>query len=208
MRVFVYKYFIYLIIKIWNLLFIKRYVFLKDSKDHFDQGCIIPTWHQNILLYFGAKFHKGGGLASRSRDGDYMLKIAESNQWRVFRGSSSKGGKEAMDEVIDHFKNVEPDMTFLITPDRPRGPRHKCKRGIFFIARETQKPIIPMIPIVKKNFYVNSWDQHKLAVPFQVCHYVFGEPIYVPKDEADLGFKNIGIYLIVVWRSWKMETRR
>ena len=189
MRVFIYKYAIFFMIRIWNALFLKRYIYLGDSKNYLNKGCIVPTWHQNILLYFGAKFYKGGGLASRSRDGDYMLKIADSNGWRVFRGSSSRGGKEVVEEVIDHFKFKEDDMTFLITPDGPRGPRLKSKRGAFYIAQKTGKPVIPMIPIVKKVYFIKSWDRHKIARPFQICYYVYGEPIFVDQNDTDHTFQ-------------------
>ena len=191
MRVTIFKYGIYLIIRIINALFLKKYIFLGDSEKYINQGgCIVPTWHQNILLYFGIKFHKGGGLASKSRDGDYMLKIADSNGWRAFRGSSSKGGAQVVDEVINHFKNIEPDMTFLITPDGPRGPGLKSKRGIFHIAKETGVPIVPVVPVVKNFKTVNSWDKHKIPYPFQICYYVFGEPIFVNPEENDPSFKN------------------
>ena len=191
MRVTIFKYGIYLLIRIINALFVKKYVYLGNS-EHFikNGGCIAPSWHQNILLYFGIKFHKGGGLASKSRDGDYMLKVAESNGWRVFRGSSSKGGAEVVEEVISHFKNNESDMTFLITPDGPRGPGLKAKRGIFYIAKETGVPIVPVVPVIKKYKTIDSWDKHKIPYPFQTCYYVFGEPIFVGSDERDLSFKS------------------
>ena len=191
MRVTIFKYGIYFLIRIINALFIKKYVFLGNSEKYIKNGgCIAPSWHQNILLYFGIKFHKGGGLASKSRDGDYMLKIADANGWRAFRGSSSKGGAEAMDQVINHFKNVESDMTFLVRL-MGEGAWIEVKRGIFHIAKETGKPIVPVVPVQKKYKTVKSWDQHKIPYPFQTCFYVFGDPIYVDSEETDLVLKNI-----------------
>ena len=116
MRVTIFKYGIYFLIRIINALFIKKYVFLGNSEKYIKNGgCIAPSWHQNILLYFGIKFHKGGGLASKSREGDYMLKIAEANGWRAFRGSSSKGGAEVVNQVINHFKNLVLQFCFGIS---------------------------------------------------------------------------------------------
>ena len=175
-------------IRFWNLLFAKTYVYSEGAKKYLGKGAIVATWHQNIFLFFGAKFHKGGGLASKSKDGDYMLKIAEKNKWAVFRGSSSKGGQEAVEKVISHFSK-EPEMTFLITPDGPRGPRHTAKRGAFYISKKTGKPIIPMIPVVRKCWFVKSWDRFKIARPFQRCYYVFGDPIFVDREESDPSLK-------------------
>ena len=191
MRTTIFKYAIYLIIRIFNALFLKKRVYLGDSKKYVTTGgCIIASWHQNIIFMEGVKFHKGGALLSASRDGDYMLKIFKHKGWRAFRGSSSRGGLKAMEQIINHFNNVEDDMTFIITPDGPRGPGFKSKRGMFQIAKETGKPIIPAVPYVKKFKTVNSWDQHKIPYPFQTCYHVFGEPIFISPDESDLSFKS------------------
>lgn len=190
MRVFIFKYLIYFITIIFNALFRKKYIFLGESEKFFrNGGCIAPTWHQNIMLYCGINFHKAGGLASKSRDGDYMTKLAEKKGWRPFRGSSSRGGKEVLDKIIHHFKNIESDMTLMITPDGPRGPGMKSKRGIFEIAKETGVPIIPVVPVIQKYKTVDSWDFHKLPRPFQTCYYVFGEPMFVDPKESDDSFK-------------------
>ena len=190
MKITIFKYAVYLIIRFLNALFLKKRVYFGDSEKYVTQGgCIIASWHQNIAFIEGLKFNKAGALLSKSKDGDLMLKIFKHKGWRAFRGSSSRGGVKAMEEVINHFKNVENDMTFVITPDGPRGPRFKAKRGVFQIAKETGKPIIPTVPFVKKFKTVNSWDQHKIPYPFQKCYYLFGEPIFIPADEPDLSFK-------------------
>ena len=77
----------------------------------------------------GVKFNKAGALLSKSKDGDLMLKIFKHKGWRAFRGSSSRGGVKAMEEVINHFNNVENDMTFVITPDAPEASLQSKERN-------------------------------------------------------------------------------
>ena len=113
MKITIFKYAVYLIIRFLNALFIKKRVYLGDSERYVTQGgCIIASWHQNIAFMEGVKFNKAGALLSKSKDGDLMLKIFKHKGWRAFR-LKLRGGVKAMEEVINHFNNVENDMTFV-----------------------------------------------------------------------------------------------
>jgi hypothetical protein len=71
-----------------------------------------------------------------------------------------------------------------ITPDGPRGPRQKCQKGVIALAKETQRPIVPVTYSAKRKKIANSWDRFLLIFPFNHATVVLGEPIDVPA-EAD-----------------------
>ena len=88
-------------------------------------------------------------LVSQSRDGELITRIAKNFGYNFFRGSSNKGGKEAIKNIGDFFEeNI--DAKIIITPDGPTGPEHKVKPGALILSQNSGRPIIPMIVDVKK----------------------------------------------------------
>ena len=57
-------------------------------------------------------------LVSQSKDGEILTNILNSWGYNVMRGSSSKGGKKALEELI----SVSLKSSVVMTPDGPRGP--------------------------------------------------------------------------------------
>ena len=111
---------------------------------------ILVSWHGKVLGLMEHMKHKGYfALVSQSRDGELITRIAKNFGYNFFRGSSNKGGKEAIKNIGDFFEeNI--DAKIIITPDGPTGPEHKVKPGALILSQNSGKPIIPMIVDVKK----------------------------------------------------------
>lgn len=147
------------------------------------QFFIYALWHQNIIAAILA--HRGlkeqfTMIVSESGDGEFVAQACIKFGHQPVRGSSSKGGKRAMLEMI---RNVKNGLKGVITVDGPRGPRHTVKYGIIEIAKHAEVAIVPMCPYPAKFWtFSKSWDLFRVPKPFTKITVVFGNPILIPKD--------------------------
>ncbi len=118
-------------------------------------------------------------MTSLSKDGDIAAKISS---WianvHPTRGSSSKGGRAAMNELIKICNETHLDTGLTI--DGPRGPKFIPKKGIFKIAYECNTPIIPYYGISSRTKVLKrSWDKFRLGLPFSTMYIYYGKPILI-----------------------------
>lgn len=143
---------------------------------------IIIFWH-SYLLPMWAYFAKTGyiGLVSRSNDGRALGELLTKWGYQIIYGSSSKGGIEALQELIEAAgKNC-----VLLTPDGPRGPREKMKPGAILAAQFANVPIYCVKLKYKGIMFKKSWDQTRVPLPFAKIKVAVSEPIYVATDLSD-----------------------
>ena len=128
---------------------------------------ILAVWHDNLFLvpellqvYPELTF---GVLISKSRDGDVPSAFAEKfkniNVIRV--GHNIR--HHALSQMVTR---LEAGDIVGITPDGPRGPRHKMKPGIFFAAKKANAQIICVRWSASKVWKLKSWDKFKIPKPF------------------------------------------
>ena len=68
-------------------------------------------------------------------------------------------------------------------PGRVRTvPGFRVSDGIIGIARLSGAPIVPITYGISRRKVLNTWDRLVVALPFARGVYVWGEPIYVPRD--------------------------
>ena len=111
---------------------------------------IIAFWHARQLMmpltYRGALAHI---LISQHHDGEIIARIVERFGFRAVRGSSTRGGVEALRELIRLGRS---GVDLVVTPDGPNGPRQVAKMGVIQLARASKLPIIPLaFSCSKKN---------------------------------------------------------
>lgn len=145
---------------------------------------LISAWHQDLMANFTVNYKRNFcSMASRSKDGDIGAWVGKRWGYVVTRGSSSRGGKEAMSEMIHALKKGHPGA---LTVDGPRGPRYVVKWGIIEMAKHTQAPIIPVSSYASSMWvFHKSWDKFRLPKPFSKVYIRYGEPILVPNDISD-----------------------
>lgn len=140
---------------------------------------ILCTWHQQFfsaIRHFKtyAKFNPGL-MISQSRDGDLISGVANRTGWHTPRGSSSRGGKQAMDAMIRHLHTHRFGAHIL---DGPQGPIGKIKPGIMKMAMETDAVIVPFFTESDQAWFFNSWDRFMLPRPFSTVRIRFGAPVF------------------------------
>ena len=153
---------------------------------------ILVSWHgKGLGLMEHLKHKEYFALVSQSRDGDLIAGIAKKFGYNFFRGSSSKGGKEAIKNIDDFFKKNS-GAKIIITPDGPTGPEHKVKPGALILSQNSDRPIIPMIVDIKSSWKFKNWHTFYLSKPFSKMRVVFGEPLYFNKNESiEIGTQKI-----------------
>ncbi len=145
---------------------------------------LIPCyWHQH-QLYCGKYLleqrarMKVGWLISPSVDGELGAMMVRRVGGSVIRGSSSHTGARAL---RDYYQAVaKEDISPVITPDGPRGPRFKFKPGAILLAQMSGRPILPMAYAASRAWRV-KWDRFVIPVPLSRIAVAIGPPRYVPR---------------------------
>ena len=149
---------------------------LKSEKQNF----VLAFWHGTMLLPWYLHGNPSfAALTSKSKDGDLLAKILRKWNYEVIRGSSSVGGDVALGILIDYTKN---DYSIAITPDGPRGPRHKFKAGAVITAKKANVPIILSGVGYKKRKVLKNWDKFEVPFFFSSAKIIYSDPIYVSKE--------------------------
>ncbi len=121
-------------------------------------------WHENILPpLFTHIGRKVGVIVSPSRDGELISRILKLLGFKVFRGDTKEKGSKALIELINYCKK---GFEIAITPDGPKGPRRKAKKGVFLIIKKTNLSVLAVRITCKKAFRFSSWDRFMLPYPF------------------------------------------
>lgn len=103
---------------------------------------IIAFWHARQLMmpltYRGTQAHI---LISQHQDGEIIARIVERFGFKAVRGSSTRGGVEALRELIRLGRS---GADLVVTPDGPKGPAQVAKMGVIQLARASGLPIVPL----------------------------------------------------------------
>jgi hypothetical protein len=121
-------------------------------------------------------------MISRSRDGEMIARALRRTALTAVRGSSSAGGREALDELIAAVRSGRPGA-FAV--DGPRGPARQVKPGVVTAAQRTGVPIVPLSFAARRTVEAGSWDRTLIPLPGTRAVLAFGEPIAVPADAGD-----------------------
>lgn len=154
-----------------------------DTELNKGQGVIIAFWHGKMFLlppYYRRYIHREAHvLISQHRDGEVITRTIEGFGLTAVRGSSRRGGKEAMEEMK---RKIKKGAIIGITPDGPRGPREKARRGVIELAYFTGCAIFPLGFGTSSYKKLNSWDRFVVPMPFSKVVFVLGEPIRVGRE--------------------------
>jgi len=155
---------------------------------HKGESYIAAIWHNRSLMMPFIYKTEGGrnviAMVSSSADGQFTSNVLKRFGFRSALGSSTRGGREAMQEMIAAGKNENYAMT--ITPDGPLGPNQVVKMGAIALAKETGLPIVSISYYAKKVYRFKSWDRFILVWPFNTIAAIGSElRLYVPADASD-----------------------
>jgi len=125
---------------------------------------IVAFWHGEMLpVWFVFRALRPVALVSSSKDGSLLSRLLKDWGYDVILGSSSKGGKEALEQLVAEASS----RVVLLTPDGPRGPAHQAKPGAVIAAHRAHVPLVLVrIHAKSAHTFVRSWDRFILPLPF------------------------------------------
>ncbi|MDL2268365.1 lysophospholipid acyltransferase family protein [Desulfosarcina sp. OttesenSCG-928-A07] len=170
------------LVKLISATYRLRMVDTDNEKDALaEYGSVVYTsWHQRFFpgITFFASRKPIAIMISQSRDGEMIARVVDVLGWHAIRGSSTRGGKQALKEArmlarkgyrIGHIV------------DGPQGPFGVIKPGLLAISQFSGAPILPVITSARRYWMFNSWDRFIVPKPFSHVIIRFGAPIFVPR---------------------------
>ncbi len=142
---------------------------------------ILAFWHGRLLMIPYSLPGRGtvSMLISSHPDGQLIARTVLHFDIVTIAGSTSKGGASAIRNLVRVLRN---DGIVGITPDGPRGPRMRASEGVAALARIADLPVYPVTFSASRGVVMGSWDRFFLPFPFARGIFVWGDPVYVPKD--------------------------
>ncbi|MCU0623199.1 MAG: lysophospholipid acyltransferase family protein [Gemmatimonadaceae bacterium] len=134
-------------------------------------GVVLAFWHGEILPvlveHAGDPAH---AMISQSADGELIARISGAFGARAIRGSSSKGGAEALVRAVQLARDGQ---VVVITPDGPRGPRHAVAPGVVKAAQKAGVALIGVRTHADRAWVFRSWDRFTVPKPFARVTYAY-----------------------------------
>ena len=147
---------------------------------------VLPVfWHQHLLfcskylLDQSSRGMKIGFLISPSVDGELGAMAAARLGAVAIRGSSTHTGARTLRDFYEAL--VKQNVSAVVTPDGPRGPRFQFKSGAIVLSQMSGRPLLPMA-YAASHATTFHWDKFVLPWPFARIVIAIGEPRQVPKS--------------------------
>ena len=168
------------------------------NKDNFDKlilenkSFIYALWHDQLLLspFTWQTKNRIDILISKHKDGDIIADLIKYHGFNSIRGSTNNPSKVKEKNTISSIrkiiKTLKANVSIGITPDGPRGPRHKVSEGTINIARISNKKILPMALAYKEQWVLNTWDKFIIPKPFNKICIVWGDTIDIEINKIDV----------------------
>jgi len=113
-----------------------------DRIYHEGRNIILTFWHgQQLMIPLAYRGPHLEILISRHRDGELIYRIIKRFGYGAVRGSTTQGGQKALRQLIRLGRQ---GVDLVITPDGPKGPRHRVQPGVVTLAKFTGLPIVPL----------------------------------------------------------------
>jgi lysophospholipid acyltransferase (LPLAT)-like uncharacterized protein len=144
---------------------------------------VMAFWHGRILsaTYF---FRRRGivVITSENFDGEWIAGIIERFGYGTARGSTSRGGRRALLQLMREMGQGRPAG---FTVDGPRGPARIAQPGAVWLAQATGNPVLPFHLEADRYWSIRSWDRTQIPKPFATVALAVGEPLDVPSGADD-----------------------
>ncbi|WP_372683410.1 lysophospholipid acyltransferase family protein [Desulfosarcina sp.] len=196
-----------------------RLVDAQHEQDALDtHGTVVyASWHQRFFpgITFFATRKPIAIMISQSRDGEMIARVADILGWRSVRGSSTRGGVQAL-KALRSLTRRGYRVGHIV--DGPQGPFGVVKPGLITIAQFSGAPILPVVTSAERRWVFSSWDRFMVPKPFSRVFIRFTPPFHVPRrldpeafealrQDVEKQIKELTIQTDNWWRSPEMIRR-
>ena len=165
----------------WRIQVLEDTDFIQEK---FKNRVAFAHWHGDelVVVRVGPRY-KCAAMTSTSDDGELMTRVLRFFGFGISRGSSTRGGARAL---VGMIKLTQKGYNASFAVDGPKGPRHKVKPGIWYLAKHAGTKIIPT-GVAKKQaiVFIRSWNKTYIPLPFSRVVVSFGKPIEIPDKIED-----------------------
>ena len=154
------------IFSLWASTWRIRYAGLSGFIDATNSKSVaVGMWHEDLCIVafsmrkYANRFHP---MVSLSRDGERATQWLSELGYDCVRGSSSKGGSDALNRFRALLKDKQ---SVAVTLDGPRGPRRVAKPGLFRLG-QTMECDLWMIHTEARGWRLPTWDHQLIPWPF------------------------------------------
>ncbi len=146
------------------------------------EPAIAVTWHRGAVFFlYLLGPYRPAIMVSRSKDGEFLARFLEMMGAVPVRGSSSKGGREALREMVEMIHQGQVDFGATVA-DGPRGPRYQAKSGMILLASLTGLPLLPIMWSADRVWtFRKAWDHTIIPKPFARVQVEVGRELHYPK---------------------------
>ena len=137
-------------------------------------------WHQCVLAcaWYYRSTH-ATIVISQSFDGELITRVLARFGYSAVRGSSSRGGAQALLGLERVLNSGRPA---IFTADGPRGPIHRAKPGPIHLARRATAPIGCFHLHPQRCWTLPSWDRFQIPAPFTRIVVSWGPWLRIPSE--------------------------
>lgn len=158
--------------------------------------CALLLWHEQLVpvaallkrvaphLFFTA-------VVSKSRDAALLAELvrtySDHGQVLEVAHSARPAAITAISELLNEQKRI-----LVATPDGPRGPRHKFKRGLVQALITSQARVVIMRWKASRSWKLSTWDEMAVPLPFSHLEFSFSAPLQInATDEVETIKQNL-----------------
>ncbi len=184
--------FIHRFIMLYSRTFRLRIENEEDWIDYLINGgtVLLCAWHQQffsaIRHFQNYTIYKPSIMISESRDGEIVACLAKRSGWHPVRGSSSRGGRRALKNMVANLKETKLACHIV---DGPKGPLGIVKAGVIRLAHVTDAAIVPFYVSAENAWNFRSWDKFLLPKPFSKVSIRFDKMIKFDKVKKEERFE-------------------
>ncbi|MHB8422604.1 MAG: lysophospholipid acyltransferase family protein [Leptospirales bacterium] len=173
-------FFVALVVRALHFTVRCHFIGFREYRKRLENGeaFLIAFWHNQGLFMPFAYFGPWGKIrliVSQSRDGELIASLLWWFGILSVRGSSSRGGTEALRELMKYSRDRSTSLVF--TPDGPKGPVYKVKEGLAYLASRSERPLYLLSVAYTRAKYFGSWDRFRLPFPFCQAFFTCSPPL-------------------------------
>jgi lysophospholipid acyltransferase (LPLAT)-like uncharacterized protein len=141
---------------------------------------IYAFWHAQLALMPWMQLRPPSVVpVSRSKDGEWTARLFARLGAETVRGSTTRGGATALRGMV---RAARAGKDLAITPDGPKGPAERVQPGAVWLARLTERPVLPVAFAARPCLHVGSWDRMIVPLPLSRGAFQYGDLMWVPRD--------------------------